>query len=204
MAKKELEFITIDGKYYGGDQNWHTHKMMKLGGCSAVTLCEVCIWLAKTNPDMRELYPYDPGYVSKEDFLRFFEIVFRYVHPGIGGLTSVDKFVAMAGRYIETTGVKVRVGVRMGNEPYERAEAFVREAIDNGLPVMYLMLKHADAAFEDYEWHWFTLTGYEEKDGRFNVTFATWGQKHFFDLKKAWDTQKAWRGGMAAFGPVRG
>ena len=48
--KKELAFVTIDDTYYGGDQNWHTHKMMKLGGCSAVCACEQCIQLAKTYP----------------------------------------------------------------------------------------------------------------------------------------------------------
>ncbi|HBU13344.1 MAG TPA: hypothetical protein DEB31_11705 [Clostridiales bacterium] len=196
MDKNELDFFLIDGKYYGGDQNWHTHKMMKLGGCSAVCACETCIWLAKTKPSLAGLYPYDTKYISKEDFLRFFETVFQFIHPGIGGLTSVEKFARMLHKYIDTTGVKARTRALGGNMPYAAAREFVRGAIDRGLPVMYLMLKHKDDAFADYEWHWFTLTGYEEVQGGMDVMFATWGKKHSFRLDQAWDTGKAWRGGM--------
>jgi len=196
MEKVSLDFIQIDGKYYGGDQNWHSHKIMKIGGCSAVTVCETCIYLAKTGGKYKGLYPFDPANVTKQDFLDFFEIVFRYVYPGVGGLASVKKFERMMGEYIKTTGVDVDIFTIEGAEPYEKAEAFIREALDGGLPVMYLMLKHKDIAFDDYEWHWFTVTGYEQTAHGFFVDFATWGEKHRFSLERAWDTGKAKRGGM--------
>ncbi len=202
MDRVSLDFITIDGKYYGGDQNWHSHTMMKLGGCSAITVCETCIYLAKTFESLRGLYPFDPNNVTKQDFLDFFEIVFRYVYPGIGGLASIPKFERMMGQYLEATGADVQVRSIEGTEPYDLAEAFVREALDAGIPVMYLMLKHKDIAFDDYEWHWFTVTGYEQTAGDFFVDFATWGTKHRFSLRRAWETGKTKRGGMVAVGPT--
>ncbi|MEA4852891.1 MAG: hypothetical protein VB082_01295 [Christensenella sp.] len=198
--KKELDFIRIDGTYYGGDQNWHTHKMMKLGGCSAVCACETCIWLAKRFGEYRALYPFDIADVCKKDFLRFFEIMFQYLHPGIGGLTSIDKFERMLGKYIMTTGTKMGMQKVYGRESYETAKKFFISSIDNGIPVMFLMLKHADPAFDEYEWHWFNLTGYEiTVEGRLNAIFATWGSRHVFDFQRAWETGRYWKGGMVAF-----
>ena len=43
----------------------------------------------------------------------------------------------------------------------------VRKSIDNGMPIAYLMLKHTDKNFEFFEWHWFLVNGYEERNGRF-------------------------------------
>lgn len=196
--KKELNFITIDGKYYGGDQNWHpTHKMMRLGGCSAVCACEVCMYLAKTFPDKRGLYPYDPGNISMKDFLAFFETMFQYIYPGIGGLTSIDKFARMLRRYAQgETDVKLNFEQLPGNEPYEKAEQFVRNAIDADLPLMYLLLGHRDRALDEYEWHWFTVTGYEDGEDGFSILFATWGKQHKLGFRRLWETGKHWRGGM--------
>lgn len=194
--KKELDFLKIDDVYYGGDQNWHTRFMMKLGGCSAVCACEQCIQAAKTFPELRGLYPYDPHRVTKEDFLKFFELMFRYIYPGVGGLTSIHKFEKMFGNYIKTTGVNVRLQKLDGHANFEDAKKFVVETIDQGLPVMYLMLKHSDIAFDEFEWHWFNLTGYEICELGIEAIFATWGRRCSFDFEKAWDTRKVKRGGI--------
>ncbi|MGI6152784.1 MAG: hypothetical protein ACOYJB_02955 [Christensenellaceae bacterium] len=201
--EKELDFIEIGDGHYGGDQNWATHhKWMKLGGCSAVCACEVCAYLAKTFERMQGLYPYDPEHISKEDFLRFFETMFAYIHPGIGGLTSIDKFSDMFSRYMrEKTNIEPNFRKLYGNESYADAERFVKEAIDSGLPVMYLMLSHKDIAFDEYEWHWFTLTGYKENEHGTDVIFATWAKRHAFDLYGAWNTGRKWRGGMVCLAP---
>ncbi|BDF58188.1 hypothetical protein CE91St36_10050 [Christensenellaceae bacterium] len=197
--KKELDFLRIDGKYYGGDQNWHTHKMMKLGGCSAVCACEACIYLAKKFPKYRRLYPYDPQNVTKADFLRFFETMFQYIYPGIGGLTSIDKFEKMFLKYVAATGVSIQLHKLAGSASLADASSFVKDSIDAGMPVMYLMLKHADPTFDEYEWHWFNLTGYEDRGDTLTVSFATWGCRHEFDFMRAWDTRKCWKGGMLSF-----
>lgn len=200
-CRKELGFFLVDGKYYGGDQNWHSHMMMNRGGCSAVTACETCIYLAKSNSRLRALYPYDPQNVTKQDFLRFFELMFRYVYPGIGGLTSIKKFSRMLGKYIATTGVDVDIACLAGNEPYTKAGQFVKEAIDAQLPVMYLLLLHSDKKYNEFEWHWFTLTGYEQSACGLQVDFATWGKKHRFALPEMWKTNKIQRGGMVCIKP---
>jgi len=196
MKSKELDFFLIDGKYYGGDQNWHTHHMMKLGGCSAVCACEACISLAKDFERFRPLYPFDPHNVTKDDFISFFEIVFKYIYPGIGGLASIIKFEKMLGDYVSTTDADVVIEGIEGTKTYNDAENFIIDSIDRGVPVMYLLLKHASPEFDEYEWHWFNLTGYEEKSDGMYVKAATWGAEHCLNLARMWDTGKAKRGGM--------
>jgi hypothetical protein len=91
-----------------------------------------------------------------------------------------------------------------GDAPYGDAERFVRESIDGGSPVMYLMLTHKNPMLDDFQWHWFTLTGYEETGEGLFVDFATWGKKHTFLLRELWDTRTAKRGGMARVCAISG
>ena len=63
-----------------------------------------------------------------------------------------------------------------GHAETGQAKEFVQHAIQSGVPVMYLMLKHTDITFDEYEWHWFNLTGYITCAAEMEVTFATWGK----------------------------
>lgn len=198
--KHELNFITIDGRYYGGDQNWHpTNRWMRLGGCSAVCACEICAYLAKEFSDQTSLYPYDANHITKEEFLKFFETMFQYIYPGLTGLTRIEKFVQMFEHYVSSqTQTSVMIRSLGGEHSVREAEEFIRASIDAKIPLAYLLLSHKDRAFNEYEWHWFTVTGYEESEQGFYVIFATWGRKHRFLLEEAWDTGKKKRGGLVA------
>ena len=47
FMRKELEHFYI-GEALGGSQDWFMDPFMKLGGCGAVTACDICIWLARS------------------------------------------------------------------------------------------------------------------------------------------------------------
>lgn len=38
--RKELDHFCV-GEYYGGDQEWFSDSWMKIGGCAAVTACDL-------------------------------------------------------------------------------------------------------------------------------------------------------------------
>lgn len=198
MSGRELNFPRVDGIYYGGDQNWYRHWLMRLGGCSTTTACEACICLARQRSDMRKLYPGDPACVSREAFCRFADSMFAHVHPGIGGLTDVDRYAAMLRGYTACCGVAAVVDTLRGDAPLAEAERFIREAVDDGRPVAYLMLRHRDVRFDEFEWHWFSVTGYTETPGGLRLTAGTYGKRYELDLTSAWDTGFAWKGGLAA------
>ena len=62
------------------------------------------------------------------------------------------------------------------------------------------MLKHQDARFEFFEWHWFPIVGYEEREDGFYIRAATYGKEHWLPLRELWDTGFEERGGLV---PVR-
>lgn len=187
--------------HYGGDQNWNEHWLMRLGGCSTVTACELSICIALQYPDMRNLYPYDPDDISKADFLAFFQEMFAFIRPGIHGLTDIEKYAGGLRKYADSRSCTVETRTLRGDMAIEDAAAFVHESIDAGLPLAYLMLNHRDPSFEDFEWHWFTVTGYENTESGLTLIAATYGVKHFLDLGKAWDTGHRWKGGLVAAAP---
>lgn len=201
MRGKELDFVTVGGSYYGGDQNWNRRWLMRLGGCSTTTACESCICLAKDHASMRALYPFSLDEISIDDFRDFSEIMFQFVHPGIGGLTDIHRYASMVKSYAQSRGIDVRTRTLSGELPERDAREFIVDAIDDGCPVAYLMLRHRDPRFDELEWHWFSITGYEAADS-FQMIAATYGHRFRLDLSRAWATGYSYKGGLAVMKPA--
>ena len=196
--EREVDFPRIDGIYYGGDQNWYRHWLMRLGGCSTTTACEACICLARQRADLRPLYPGDPRAVTREEFRCFAETMFPYVHPGIGGLTDPRRYALMLRSYAASCGVSAAADVLEGTAPLEAAEAFIRSAVRDGRPVACLVLRHRDPQMDDFEWHWFSLCGHHGSGLEFQVLAANLGRRHVLPLARLWDTGFAWKGGLVS------
>ena len=122
--------------------------------------------------------------------------MFSFFPPGITGLSNIRRFRRCFLDYADAAGVIVHPVLLDGREPAGAARDFVTAALDEGYPVMYLLLRHRDPALDDYTWHWFNLTGYEADEGGMTVEFATWGKKHSADFDNLWDTGAGHKGGM--------
>ena len=202
MEKKELDFFTVEGGFYGGDQNWNRHAFMRLAGCSTTTACEACIHLARTRPDLRNLYPFDPHRITMDNFRDFTELVYPHVHPGPLGLTSIERYGSMFSSYTASRGILMQADLLDGNASSGAARDFIRASIDDGRVTAYLMLRHRDLQFDDFVWHWFTITGYETEGEQFRMIAATFGKRHLLDLDGAWETGFAKRGGLVSLRPL--
>ena len=55
------------------------------------------------------------------------------------------------------------------------------------MPNQYLLLYHSDKKFSEIEWHWFTVTGYDETETNFFIVFSTWGERRIESLKELWN-----------------
>ncbi|MCR5174188.1 MAG: hypothetical protein K6C09_06115 [Oscillospiraceae bacterium] len=193
--RKELEHFTIDGSL-GGQQEWFPEYWMKIGGCGAVTACDICIYLARYMK-MLEACPFDAWNISKEDYLSFGEKMRPYLSPRPTGIDRTEIYVEGFGRYLADSGVS-GIGFReiSGTEDVETAVREVRAQIDRGLPVAYLMLMHRDKALDDYMWHWFLLNGYDETEERFLVKVVSYGEGKWMDLRHLWRTCRRRKGGF--------
>lgn len=77
----------------------------------------------------------------------------------------------------------------------------LKNQLDQDIPVPYLLLRHQNEAYKDYIWHWFLLTGYEEKDGKMYIKTATYWESDTFELEDFWNTGCEEKGGLIRLTP---
>lgn len=195
--KKELEYFLV-GECYGGDQERLTDFMMKHGGCAAVTACDSCIYF-DCYRGTSHLYPFDRTQITQENYRDFTMVMKPYLRPRWTGIDTLELFMEGFGAYLAACGVQIRMTPFDGERPFEEARETIRRQIDNGFPVPYLMLNHRDLALDDYAWHWFLLTGYEESEAGFLVKVVTYGEWVWLDLAHMWDTGRRRKGGLILY-----
>ncbi len=193
--KRILPYFTIDGAV-GGSQNWFTNVVMHIGGCAAATACDSCIYLALRR-GMEHLYPYNIHELDRKSYVDFSMKMKPYLRPRVNGVNRLYMFREGFSRYLEDIGEKnLKMEELSGDESPEAAEQFVREHIDAGMPVPYLMLRHRKAYYKDFVWHWFLCYGYEERQDGMWIRVATYGEASEFSLRDLWDTGYEEKGGM--------
>ena len=149
MKKKELDYFTIDGGV-GGNQDWFQNVVMYMGGCAAATACDCCIDLARRK-GMTNLYPFDPQNLTREEYVRFAMRMKPYLKPRVGGVSKLWMFTEGFSRYLQDAGEKkLRLQEFFRERSAREAETFIRQQIDSGFPVPYLMLKHKKACYKDF------------------------------------------------------
>ena len=80
---------------------------------------------------------------------------------------------------LKHTDIYIRMEEFCGDHTWQEAAIFIKEQLDQDIPVPYLLLRHQNEAYKDYIWHWFLLTGYEEKDGKMYIKNSNlWGKRH--------------------------
>ena len=198
--KKELEHFNVD-TFYGGSQKWFSDAWMKIGGCGAVTACDVCIYLARYM-GMKELYPYDPFHVTMEDYLKFGMQMKPFLSPRMHGINKTSTYINGFTDYlVECGSFPIRFDDLQGDAGTDDAIEAVRTQIDLGFPVPYLMLLHRDKKLDDYMWHWFLLNGYDDEGKRFKVKVVTYGEAKWMDLLHLWRTDRKRKGGIVLIRP---
>lgn len=199
--RTELEHFRI-GAYIGGDQEWFSDPWMKIGGCGAVTACDLCIYLAK-HKDMRALYPFDPNEVTMEDYLAFGMRMRAFLSPRTTGIHKTEIYIDGFDAYLASCGVRpIRMQGVGGDTDVQTAGQLIRDQIDRGFPVPYLMLMHRDKRLKDYFWHWFLLNGYDTADDAFRVRVVSYGEQTWMDFSHLWQTGRRPKGGFVRIEPA--
>lgn len=85
-----------------------------------------------------------------------------------------------------------------GSESAAEAWDTIVQQIDQGFPVPMLVLRHQNPDMEDYIWHWFLLTGYDDTPLR-KVQTVTYGESAWVDFEKLWDTGHEEKGGLVIY-----
>ena len=223
--RKELEHFNV-GEALGGSQDWFLDPYMKLGGCGAVTACDTCIWLARSQ-GAEWLYPFHSDEITRGDFLHFGRMMKPYLRPRSGGISRLELYMRGFGAYLRSreevwrrkgisgsvpdaeTGKESLRMLRMegfsGSRPSEEAWENIVSQIDKGFPVPMLMLRHKDPELKDFVWHWFLLIGYSDEEEpeattkKRHVKAVTYGEWAWIDFERLWDTGYDHKGGLVLY-----
>lgn len=196
--RKELPYFQIETSY-GGNQRWMRDWWMHIGGCAALTTCDVLIYCA-LHRERPELYPYDLKNLSRKDYKKFAMYMKLYLQPRKGGIKELSTFMDGVRLYLEDESAEyIKLRALDGAEGFEVVRDSLKAHIDGGMPAAYLMLKHQDKKFDFFEWHWFIVNGYEMKEDGFYIKVATYGAAHWLKLDELWDTGFDEKGGIVLF-----
>lgn len=193
--EKILDYFSIEGAV-GGSQEWFRNVVMYIGGCAAATACDCCIYLALYR-GMAKLYPYDVHKLTKKDYINFSMKMKPFLRPRVNGVNKLWMFTEGLGNYLSDVGEQhISMDEFSGSEDLQAAEEFIRQHINSGYPVPYLLLKHKNEYFKDFVWHWFLCYGYEEKADGMWITAAIYGRSHSLSLRDLWMTGYEEKGGL--------
>ena len=196
---KELDYFWV-GEEYGGRQSLLPDMIMRFAGCAAVTACDSLIYMTLYK-NLKNLCPFSTDQVRGRDYVAFFKTVKPYLRPRLMGINRLEIFVAAFKKFLKEHGTFfLDVLPWSGDHDEQDTVNTIRQQIDRGFLIPYLLLHHKNPNFENYEWHWFLLTGYDEKpDGRFLVKAVTYGAYEWLDFAKLWNTGYDRKGGLILF-----
>ena len=193
---KELDYFWV-GEEYGGRQSLLPDFIMRFAGCAAVTACDSLIYMTLYK-NKKSLCPFSTYQLRGRDYVSFFKTVKQYLRPRFMGVNRLDIFINGFKKYLKEHGPTALDVLPWSGEHTETSTIdTIKQQIDRGFLIPYLLLHHKNPAFENYEWHWFLLTGYDEKpDGRFLVKAVTYGAYEWLDFSKLWNTGYDRKGGL--------
>ena len=198
ITKRELEHFYI-GNSYGGNQDWFRSFMMRLGGCGAETACDSSLYFA-LHRGVEGIYPFDPERLSKREYVDFAHMMEKYLWPRMSGIDRVEIFINGYGKYLRDRGIhSIAMEALEGTAPYSEASAALIKQIDAGYPVPTLILNHRDRGLSDYNWHWFLINGYDQREDTLLVKTVTYSSYEWVDFRRLWDTGYIRRGGLVLF-----
>ena len=196
--KHELPHFQIEDSY-GGNQDWFPTFMMRIGGCGAETACDSSIYFALYH-GLTGIAPENAAEITKDEYIRFAYVMKPYLSPRMSGIDRLDIYLDGYAKYLNDRGeARLTMMPLDGKEPYEKAQAAVRNQIDQGYPIPTLILNHRNKALNDYVWHWFLINGYDDTDGFFLVKAVTYSNYEWLDFRQLWNTGRERRGGLILY-----
>ena len=193
---EELRFDIYDSEtsYYGGNQYWFPKRLHQLSGCGPVVAANITAYLSQTFPDkFNALYPYD-GIINKKDFIEHMVNIRKFIKPGIFGLTSVHQFCDNVLAFSKKRGVSLLPHILADNaSSIKDAINFIYQALSQRLPIAILVLKHPIKEFEEYTWHWMTITALklDSKDNIYNLSVSSYGEHREINLNLLWNQRRS-------------
>lgn len=199
--KKELHcpLIMKDGELigYGGNQEWFPGSFQRLAGCGSVTGSNIAAIYAQTREDMRALYQPRQKRDTYEAYLQLMETMYGYMKPGFMGYPLIGKFAKDFISYAKDRGVILKSDSLFLPKEKHRALDFIFQGISRENPVAFLILRHPAKELREDNWHWVTITGFDEKEEK--IIWSNCGEREEIDWNMLFDSGSKYYVGIVRF-----
>lgn len=201
--KKELRCPQIikDGKMigYGGNQEWFPGDFQRLAGCGSVTGSNMAAIYALSHEGWDALYPIENGHdaVEYEQYLNLMQSMYRYMKPGFMGYPLIGRFAKDFKRYAADRGIFLSSEQLFLPKSKEQALDFILPALKEDHPVAFLILRHPAYELREDNWHWVTITGFDEEEEK--LIWSNCGEREEINWNMLFDTEKKYYAGIVKF-----
>lgn len=183
--KKELNFPIVYIKDrpegYGGNQEWFLKDWQRKAGCGSTSGVNLAAYYALNYSNESGMYKGDILRFKLPEYLHLMEEMFSYMKPGLFGYPYVKKFGKQFVKYCRNNNFNMKANILDKFTTTHEAYSYVKRSIDSGNPVALLILLHRAKELREDNWHWVTITGYEEQEGKSNVMISNCGKKEMIE-----------------------
>ena len=201
MMRKELYCpnITKEGRMigYGGNQEWFSGDFQRLAGCGSVTGSNIAAIYAMSKDQYQILYRTEYERCEQKEYLKLMETMYEYMKPGFMGYPLIGRFAKDFKRYARDRGIIFESEQLFLPKTKQQALDFILPAIKEENPVAFLILKHPAYELREDNWHWVTITGFDEE--KEILIWSNCGEREKISWNMLFDTEKKYYVGMVKF-----
>lgn len=193
--------IIKDGKIigYGGNQEWFPGDFQRLAGCGSVTGSNIAAIYAMSKEEYRVLYELQDHMDEREQtqYLKLMQTMYTYMKPGFMGYPLIGRFAKDFKRYASNRGITLKSEQLFLPKSKQQALDFILPSIRNGDPVAFLILRHPAYELREDNWHWVTITGFDEEEEK--LIWSNCGEREEIDWNMLFDAHKKYYVGIVKF-----
>ena len=182
---------------YGGNQEWFPGKFQHLIGCGSVTGSNMAAIYAAMDPSMTALYNPKGDAWEYEEYLQLMQTMYQYMKLGFIGYPLIRRFAKGFCKYAKERGIVLKDQRLFLTKEKEESLNFILESIDHDHPVAFLILRHPAKEFRKDNWHWMTITGYDEE--KHQLIWSNCGEREEIDWNILFDPNLKYYIGMVCF-----
>ncbi|CAK7063538.1 hypothetical protein KQI38_01870 [Tissierella carlieri] len=197
------DFVKVNNLYYGGLQKWLYMEKLRTKfwadrSCGVTAAGNALIHMAMYRKGLEDIYRY-PG-LSRVEFTRFIDEIYRYVKPNIFGIPSLGKLNKRLKSFAKSKGVILDAKSLSMPKDVDTAINFIKEGLMIDSPVLMLTW---NSKIKNLRYHWVTITGYvKDLEGINYIITSNWGQKEMFSLDNWIKEKNLYRGLIYFYQPI--
>ena len=154
---------------------------------------------ALSREDFKDLYPIKDSQKAAdyEQYLNLMQTMYRYMKPGFMGYPLIGRFAKDFKRYAKDHGITLSSEQLFLPQSREQALDFILPALKEDHPVAFLILRHPAYELREDNWHWVTITGFDEEEEK--LIWSNCGEREEIDWNMLFDTDKRYYVGIVKF-----